>query len=117
MFSTTLTTLDASPRAMQKSTQLLFNKQFKKGYLAWLTVLFLGTISIFLFLKSEMGFLIKVATILSFITAPFYAIVNYILISSNHTPKKWRPTTNMHIWSWLGILFLIGFSIWYLTNL
>lgn len=31
MFSTTLTTLDASPRAMHRSTQLLFNKSFKKA--------------------------------------------------------------------------------------
>lgn len=115
MFSTTLTTLDASPRAMHKSSQLLFNQPFKKGYLIWILVLFLGTISIFLFLKSEMDFLIQIATILSFVTAPFYAIVNYKLINSKHTPQKWQPNKTMHIWSWFGILFLIGFSIWYLT--
>lgn len=117
MFSTTLTTLDASPRAMHKTSQLLFNQPFKKGYAIWIFVLFIGTISIFLFLKSEMGFLIEIATILSFVTAPFYAIVNYILIRSNNTPKKWQPNKIMHVWSWLGILFLISFSFWYLTNL
>lgn len=117
MFSTTLTTLDASPRAMHKSTQLLFKSNFSRGYLFWIVLLTLGTISIFFFFISEMGVLIKTATILSFITAPFYAIINYKLICSRHTPKKWRPDTSLHILSWLGILFLIGFSLWYLTKL
>ncbi|GAA3615845.1 divalent metal cation transporter [Flavivirga amylovorans] len=117
MFSTTLTTLDASPRAMSKTTQLLFNTSSKFNYTFWILLLAIGTISIFLFFASEMGFLIKVATILSFITAPFYAIINYRLISSKHTPKDWQPSKQLHILSWLGIAFLIGFSIWYLTTL
>ncbi|WP_047544696.1 Nramp family divalent metal transporter [Psychroserpens sp. Hel_I_66] len=117
MFSTTLTTLDASPRAMEKTTQLLFGKLSKKSYLFWILVLIFGTIIIFFFLKSEMGLLIKIATVLSFLTAPFYAIINYRLISSKHTPKEWQPSIKLHVLSWLGIIFLIGFCIWYLSIL
>lgn len=115
MFSTTLTTLDASPRAMEKTTHLLTGSAFKKGYLFWIVILTLGTIIIFFFFASEMGLLIKIATILSFLTAPFYAITNYILISSKHTPREWHPSKSLHLLSILGILFLIGFSIWYLV--
>ncbi len=117
MFSTTLTTLDASPRAMSKTTQLLFNKHSKFGYSFWIALLSIGTLCIFFFLESEMGLLIKIATILSFLTAPFYAIINYTLICSKHTPEAWRPSLQLHILSWLGILFLIGFSVWFLTTL
>jgi Mn2+/Fe2+ NRAMP family transporter len=117
MFSTTLTILDASPRAMHKTTQLLFNNNFKKGYLFWILILVIGTIIIFFTFASEMGLLVNIATILSFLTAPFYAIINYKLISSKHTPKEWHPTLKLHILSWFGILFLIGFSVWYLTTL
>ena len=117
MFSTTLTTLDASPRAMHKSAQLLFNKSFKKGYLFWILTLLGGTLLIFFVFASEMGLLIKIATILSFLTAPFYAVINYRLISSKHTPKSMRPSLILHILSWTGIIFLIGFSVWYLTIL
>jgi len=117
MFSTTLTTLDASPRSMHKITELVFEKPFKNGYLLWSVVLILGTLSIYFFFLSEMGRLIKVATVLSFLTAPFYALTNYILISSKHTPKEWRPSKTLHIMSCFGILFLIGFSVWYLTIL
>jgi len=117
MFSTTLTTLDASPRALNKSIELLQNHPNTNGYTAWLIVLILGTISIFFLFLSEMGTLIKIATILSFLTAPFYAIMNYILICSKHTPTKWQPSKPMRIWSITGILFLIGFNIWYLSIL
>ena len=72
MFSTTLTTLDATPRAMAKTTKLLFKKDAGFGYMFWIGLLSLGTIGIFIFLASEMGLLIKIATILSFLTAPFF---------------------------------------------
>lgn len=114
MFSTTITTLDASPRAMNKSLELLSNKTYKYGYLNWVLILTFGTIIIYLALASEMGFLIKVATILSFVTAPFYAIINYKLLCSNQTPKDWRPPFGLRILSWIGIVFLIGFSMWYI---
>lgn len=117
MFSTTLTTLDASPRAMNKTLELILDKPLNNGYKVWLIVLIIGTISIFFFFLSEMGSLIKIATILSFLTAPFYALMNYILICSKHTPQSFRPSKMMHFLSISGILFLIGFNIWYISIL
>ena len=116
MLSTTITALDASPRAMGITTELILNKKLKHGYLLWLIILAIGTIIIFFAFSSKMGLLIKIATILSFLTAPFYAIINYILISSKHTPIKNRPSLKMHILSIVGILYLIGFSIFFLTK-
>lgn len=117
MFSTTLTTLDASPRAMNKTMELILEKKIEKGYSAWLILLILGTAIVFFFFLSEMGSLIKIATILSFLTAPFYAIMNYLVLCSKHTPKAWQPSKIMHILSIFGILFLVGFNIWYLSIL
>ena len=117
MFSTTITTLDASPRAMAKTTEILFNKKTKFNYWFWILFLAFGTFIILHFFLSNMGLLVKIATVLSFLTAPFYAILNYILITGKHTPKEHRPNTYLKIISWLGIIFLIGFSIWFLMNL
>ena len=117
MFSTTLTTFDASPRVMERTTSLLTNNKSSNTYIYWLLTLFIGTVLIFFFLSSELGRLVKLATVLSFLTAPFYAIANYKLISSKHVPKAWRPKLFMHILSWLGIAFLIGFGVWYVTIL
>jgi Mn2+/Fe2+ NRAMP family transporter len=117
MFSTTLTTLDASPRAMTKTYELITNTTHKNLYWFWISFLAIGTIAILLFFMSEMGVLIKIATILSFLTAPFFAIINFILISGKHTPKEWRPSFQLKILSWIGILFLIGFSCWFIFSL
>jgi Mn2+/Fe2+ NRAMP family transporter len=117
MFSTTLTTLDASPRAMTKTFDLLTNKSYKNMYWLWISFLAIGTIAILIFFMSEMGVLIKIATILSFLTAPFYAIINYLLVSGKNMPKEWRPSFKLKLLSWFGILFLIAFSIWYLSSL
>jgi Mn2+/Fe2+ NRAMP family transporter len=117
MFSTTITCLDASPRAMKITSKLLgFNKL--DNYTFWILLLTIGTLFIFVFFISEMGLLVivNIATILSFLTAPFYAIINYILISGEHTPKEYRPSIKLHILSILGIAFLIGFSIWFLVK-
>ena len=117
MFSTTITTLDASPRAMEKSSFLLFPKKIKLGYWFWLILLTLGTSVILYYFLSDMIFLVRIATVLSFLTAPFYAILNYILITGKYTPQKHRPDIGLRILSLVGIVFLFGFSIWFLLSL
>jgi len=117
MFSTTLTTLDASPRAMAKTTTLLFKKKTMFNYWFWILFLAIGTFIILYFFLNNMGALIKIATILSFLTAPFYAILNYKLITGKHMPKEHQPGKYLKILSVFGIVFLIGFSIWFLLNL
>jgi len=116
MFSTTLTCLDASPRAMAKTSELL-NFSFLKKYTVWLAILAISTLIVLVFFLSEMGLLVKIATVLSFLTAPFYAVINLRLITSQYTPKAWRPSLLTKIISVLGIVFLLGFSFWYLSIL
>ncbi len=117
MFSTTITTLDASPRAMSKASNLLFSKKIKLRYWFWILLLGVGTYIILRFFRDNMGLMVEIATILSFLTAPFYAILNYILITGSHTPKEHHPSRFMKYLSLSGILFLLGFSIWFLLNL
>jgi len=117
MFSTTITTLDASPRAMTISTNLLFGKKTIFNYWFWIVFLLIGTFVILQFFINNMGVLVKVATILSFLTAPFYAILNYILIFGKHTPKEFQPNIFTKMLSLIGIAFLIGFSVWFLTSI
>lgn len=114
MFSTTLTTLDASPRAMKKTSNLLFTKASYLNYKFWITVLALGTIGIFSFLLSEMGTLVEIATILSFITAPFYAYLNLRLVTSDQMPAEHRPGKGLILLSIIGLIFLILFAISFL---
>ena len=111
MFSTTLTTLDASPRSMYKSSQLLFPKTNLLDYKFWLIVLSIGTICIFSFLLDEMGTLVQIATVLSFITAPFYAYLNLKLVTSNLMPSKHKPSKILISFSYVGLAFLTLFAL------
>ncbi|WP_442266063.1 NRAMP family divalent metal transporter [Tenacibaculum sp. ZS6-P6] len=114
MLSTTVTTLDASPRAMSKSTELLGFK--KLNYRFWILFLLIGTCIILTFFKSNMLTLVKIATIFSFLTAPIFAFLNFKLITSSHTPKEFQPNIFLKIISFLGFIFLFLFSIWYLKT-
>ena len=111
MFSTTLTTLDASPRSMYKSSQLLFPNTNLLNYKFWLIVLSIGTICIFSLLLDEMGTLVQIATVLSFVTAPFYAYLNLKLVTSNLMPIKYKPSKILINFSYAGLVFLTLFAI------
>ena len=117
MFSTTITALDASPRTMSKANELLFPTKIKLNYWFWIVVLSSGTFIILKYFSDNMGLMVKIGTILSFLTAPFYAILNYILITGKHTPKEHRPSIYLKILSICGIIFLVGFCAWFLLNL
>ena len=116
MFSTTLTTLDASPRVMSQIGTVLW-KQKKDSYLIWILILSTGTLSIFFFFLSEMGTLVQIATVLSFITAPLFAVLNYRLVTSKHMPFEAQPNKYMRWLSIFGILFLSAFALFYLLSL
>jgi len=116
MLSTTITCLDASPRTMSRATQLLTKNNDKNYYFHWISALAIGTMLIFYFLLSEMGALVELATVLSFITAPFYAILNYKLIMSDNMPKSHKPSKNLRILSVTGIFFLSFFALGYILT-
>ena len=116
MFSTTITTLDASPRSMSKATQLLTNNYNKNYYFHWISILAIGTMLIFYFLLSEMGALVEIATVLSFITAPFYALLNYTLVTSKNMPDEHKPSKSLRVLSIAGILFLSLFAFGYILS-
>ena len=116
MLSTTITTLDASPRTMSRATQLLTKNSDKNYYFHWITILAIGTMLIFYFLLSEMGALVEIATVLSFITAPFYAILNYKLVTSKNMPDQHKPSKSLRILSIAGILFLSLFAFGYILT-
>lgn len=115
MFSTTLTCLDALPRTMSRATTLLQNKaeEPKSYYWFWIILLIIGAMIILLFFMQSMKQLVTVATILSFLTTPFFAVANYVLMTGKNVPEKSKPNQILKVWSWFGIVFLIGFSLLY----
>lgn len=115
IFSTTLTTLDASPRSMAKTASLLLPSFSFLHYRFWILILAAGTLGIFIFLQNEMGTLVQIATVLSFVTAPFYAFLNYKLVTSPQMPKEQQPKKGLKIMALVGFVFLCMFTLSFLV--
>ncbi len=119
MFSTTLTLLDAFPRTIGISLELIFPKQIKhrnndRTYLVWLLITIAGTLTILFFFLPSMSAMVKVATVIAFVAAPVLAILNTLAMFDKEIPQQYRPGKFVLVWCILGLTALIGFSVSYL---
>lgn len=119
MFSTLLTCLDAFPRTLRKSVKLLSNtlshrSHHRNLYWFWIVLTSTGTSVLLLFFSADMRSMVDVATTLSFVIAPVFAVLNYKAINSSDVPMaarqgKWLKRANA-----LAVVLLVLFSIGYL---
>lgn len=118
MLSTVLTVIDGYPRTLRACVELAVPRTKRFGhYLYWAFLLLLcGTsLGILQFLTSHMVRLVDVATILSFLPAPILAYINYRVIRNKNVPPQAAPPRWLRVLSWLGLVFLSGFSIVFLV--
>lgn len=118
MLSTSITVMDAYPRVLQPTMELLMNRVpkstsgFNKSYLIWMLLLVAGSWILMIWFGKSMKFMVDLATTISFVTAPLLAILNYWTIMS--IDEKDRPSKAMRVFSWIGMVFLSLFSLYYL---
>ena len=117
MVSTTLTCFDAIPRVLERSTRLLAPASEGLGnnlYRLYLLVLGAGAVFILAQFGGSMQAVVNLATILSFLTAPLLAVLNYVVMVRLPMERGYRPSLLLHVLSWFGIAFLVAFSVLYL---
>lgn len=118
MFSTTLTCLDAFARILREGVYVYHENDEKlhspKWYNIWIFITISGAAIILFSFLDNMKSLVDLATTLSFIVAPFFAIMNFLVMNSVQIPKEHHPQGALKFISYLGIIFLCGFSIWYI---
>jgi len=121
MISTTITCLDAYPRVLSRSTILLLpesrtiDKYDRRLYWFWIAIVAGGALLLLGYLSGTMGFMVDLATTISFVTAPVLAMLNFRVISQKHLPQEARPKKWLRIYAWIGIFFLTLFSIFYIV--
>lgn len=118
MFSTTLTCYDAFPRVLPPLSRIIIpklNLSDQKLKIASLVLVGSGAIILLKFFISEMGNMITIATVLSFVTAPIIAFLNYKVVNSNNTPEFARPNQGLKLFSLFGIICLSLFSLWFIA--
>ena len=119
MFSTTLTVIDAYPRALGGSMEQISSTLKKySSKLYWIWVLFLSAAAVLIIgvFTSSMKSLLDFATVISFLAAPFFAYINFRVIKSDFLPKEYHPKKWLTILSWTGLIFLLGFSVLFIVS-
>ncbi len=128
MFGTSISVMDGYSRVLERASELLFLSPEKakaalgdnKFYNASLVILAVGAFALIYFMvfrsTDPKGFkrLVDWVTTISFLIAPFVAVINYILVTRSAFPESHRPGLWLRILSWLGMLFLTGFSLYFI---
>ena len=127
MFSTTITCLDAYPRSLSAIQGLLKgsdyghmdSKEERERFQIWMIVHIFASIIALLFARSG-GIGVKnfvfAAMTGSFLTAPIFAWMAMDTINSNLVPLKDRYGPCLKILCWIGLCFLILFSLLFVGN-
>lgn len=128
MFGTAIAVFDGYARSMARTIELIKRnnnqpntapKQDKKNdsaYKLTLIALVLGSFLIVWQFGSSLKSLVDLAMTISFLIAPVIAIVNLRLVTGNYIEEEYKPKKWLKILSYMGIIFLIGFSLLYLTQ-
>ena len=119
MFSTSLTCIDGYPRSLAAALQRIvpkWNDRFKPLYTSAIILCALLSICVVAFFQSHLKSMLNVAMILSFLTAPVFAIINYRIVTADFMPPAHRPGRALKTLSWIGILFLAGFSLLFIVS-
>ena len=117
MFSTTLTCLDAFPRVLSPTTEMLIGSKKPNNqslYWIWILVVVIGTVVLLSSFLKNMKQMVDFATKIAFLTSPIIAILNYFVINGKTMPEENKPNRFLKILSWIGIIYLIGFSIYFI---
>ncbi len=117
MFSTCMTAHDAIARVSIDIIQLLSPTSMDKNrnhfFAVAVVLLALVNFLVITIFGANMGTLVALATFVSFVVAPIIGYLNYKNVMSTDLPEEHRPKKAMQILTFLGILFLSLFSVYY----
>ena len=120
MFSTFITVLDGYSRAIRTSIDVAFNHKTSKklsfGIIIFIAIGSLGLIFLFQAL-GDFRLLVDTATTISFLIAPLIAVLNFRLVMADKVGRENAPNKVMKIMSYLGLIFLFAFSVWFVVTL
>ncbi len=112
IFGTVITVIDGYSRANDEALRLLLNQKesSKKNLYIWITLTSgIGLIIVYLF-SGNVATMLRFAMIASFITTPFFALMNYTLVNNKeHQVKPWLKYMSI-----IGLIYLFGFALFFI---
>ena len=111
IFGSTITVIDGYSRAIAEAQRLLQEREeiSHKASVIWMVLIAFAALALILFWFSSVLSALYVSLTLAFITTPFFALLNFILVSHTKLPKPLALTKPMKWLSILGLIYLFGF--------
>lgn len=119
MFSTSLTCVDGYPRALAASLQRLvpaWRDRFQPLYFSIIFLTALLSLATVGFFMKSLKSMLDAAMILAFLAAPVFAVINYRIVTAPFMPAADRPGKVLRALSLAGIVFLGGFSVFFIIS-
>ncbi len=108
MFSTTLTSIDGYPRSLAACCALIGNlppRRFNQIHQAWIIASSAMAGLCVLFLTRSLVQLLTYAAVISFLTSPVLAFINFKVMRGDNVPERYRPGWCLNAISILGLAF------------
>ncbi len=112
IFGTVLTVIDGYSRANDEALRLLLNKKenSKKSLSIWISSTSIISLIIVYLFSGNVATMLRFAMIASFITTPFFGLLNYKLVNTKeHKVKPW-----LKVLSIIGLIYLFGFALFFI---
>ena len=118
MLTTTLTAIDASPRALSVAQGLVQRREPSRPdrlHTAWMIGVGLAALIIIYAFRARFTQFVDLVTTISFLTAPVFAVLNMRVMASNHVPDHARPGSGLKALAVVGLVFLVAFGLLYVV--
>lgn len=112
IFGTVITVVDGYSRANDETLRLLLNKKEtnKKSLALWISLTSIISLVIVYMFSGNVATMLRFAMIASFITTPFFALLNYTLVNNKeHQVKSWLKGLSI-----IGLIYLFGFALFFI---
>ncbi|OOF22004.1 MULTISPECIES: NRAMP family divalent metal transporter [unclassified Salinivibrio] len=111
IFGSTITVIDGYARVVSESQRLLRRQpqaspQVTQGWMLITAVLALGIVA---FWTGALLTMLDFAMIAAFVTTPFFALLNYILVTKHRLPPEVTMSKSMRALAIVGLIYLFGF--------
>jgi Mn2+/Fe2+ NRAMP family transporter len=117
MFSTTLTCLDGYPRSLAACCALIKKQpleRFAQIHRLWIIVSMVAASIVVLFFVKNLLQLLSFAAIISFLTSPILAYINFKVMRGHNVPTSERPGQVLSTLSYIGLMFFTVMASAYL---
>ena len=110
IFGSTITVIDGYSRVLAESQRLLLKKESSPKMLqGWIVIVSITALAIVMFFSAALMTMLDFAMVLAFATTPFFALLNFILVSKAKLPEALAIGAKLKWLSIAGLVYLFGF--------